>query len=349
MSIYDNREEPAYRPVEFDLQYAKNPHILKWWSPEHDNILSEQIAAKQWAWWSGKVTDEIVKSTDKKIIGTWKTTDPVCKKYAWYNVLLYFAGARAKQLGLEKAIRYPQWKVCPLCNQKFIEDSLPLPLIDRLGIDKIDFCSPCLQDKIFPNTGDNYASGEKIKKYLIELSSTIGRVPPQAFGEGATDFIDLSTDERLSLLRVLQNKPTSSRVKKLFGSWLNALIQAGVLEDGTRKTSRGIHTVATDGHVCLSLGEKTIDEFLYSRRIQHEKEPRYPEGKYRGDFKVGDIFIEYFGLTGNLEYDMKTKEKIRLCKKHGVTLIAIYPEDFVSQQRLENKLSFLIGKTSREP
>ena len=29
------------------------------------------------------------------------------------------------------------------------------------------------------------------------------------------------------------------------------------------------------------------------------------------NFKVGTTFIEYFGLTGNPDYDAKTKEKIR--------------------------------------
>ncbi|MBM3182220.1 MAG: hypothetical protein FJZ86_18025 [Chloroflexi bacterium] len=342
MSIYDHREQPAYRPVDFDPQYAKNQYILEWWTPEHDKFLSEHIAIMQWAWWSGKITDEIVKLTDKNIIETWRMTDPICKKYAWQNVLLYFAGAYVKQLGLDNKIKQPTWKICPLCNQKFVENSLPMPLIDRLGIDKIDFCSPCLQNKIFPNTGDNYASAKKIKKYLVELSSTIGRVPPQAYGEGATDFTNLSTDERLALFRVMENKPTSNRVKKLFGSWLNALIQAGVLEDGTRKASRGIQSIAKDGHVCLSLGERTIDEYLFAHGIDHKKEPRYPEGNYRGDFKVGLTFIEYFGLTGNPEYDAKTQEKIRLCKKHNITLVAIYPEDLISREKLENKLSILI-------
>ena len=38
------------------------------------------------------------------------------------------------------------------------------------------------------------------------------------------------------------------------------------------------------------------------------------------------------------------KEKIRLCKKHNITLVAIYPQDLISQQKLESKLSALITK-----
>ena len=143
-------------------------------------------------------------------------------------------------------------------------------------------------------------------------------------------------------MKLNSGKPTVRRVKAVFGSWLNVLIEAGILENGTRPTARGIQSIAKDGHVCLSLGEKTIDDFLFHNGIIHDKEPRYPEGNYRGDFKVGNTIIEYFGLTGDPEYDAKSKEKIRICKKHEITLIAIYPQDLVSQKRLENKLLALV-------
>jgi hypothetical protein len=216
--------------------------------------------------------------------------------------------------------------------------------IERLGIDKLDFCAPCLSATIFSRTGSTL-SDKAILKYLQDLALLIGRVPTQNFGEGVTDLRWLNSKEILALLELLRNKPTVERVKSVFGSWLNALIQAGVLEDGTMKTSRGTHTIAKDGHVCLSLGEKTIDDYLSLHGIHHEKEPRYPDGNYRGDFKVGTIFIEFFGLTGNPDYDAKTKEKILLCKRHNISLIAIYPQDLVSQKKLESKLSVFLQES----
>jgi hypothetical protein len=161
------------------------------------------------------------------------------------------------------------------------------------------------------------------------------------------DLIEMKNDERLALLTLLKDKPTIGRVKLVLGSWLNALIRAEILEDGTRKTSRGIQSIAKDGHVCLSLGEKTIDDYLHIHGIHHKKEPHYPEGNYRGDFEVGTAFIEYFGLTGDPEYDAKTKKKIRLCEKHNITLVALYPEDLISQERLENKLSIVVTKNKK--
>ena len=96
--------------------------------------------------------------------------------------------------------------------------------------------------------------------------------------------------------------------------------------------------MAKDGHVCLSLGEKTIDDFLYSRGIPHDKEPSYPEGNFRADFMVDGVLIEYLGLTGDPDYDAKTKLKQRICRKHGLRLIAVYPSDLVSTKKLEAKL-----------
>lgn len=343
MSVYDHRDKPAYGNFKTELRYAKNPHILKWWNSTLDDVLATQISLWQWVWYWG-IKDEIVKITAPETIEAWKGSDPRCSKYAWYNILMYFAAARAKQLGLTKSIRLPEKKICPLCNYSFIENSLPMPLIERLGIDRLDFCAPCLRDTVLPGSGNDLASEQDILKYLQDFANILERVPSPHFGEGKTDLSDLTNDERLTLLKLLKRKPLERRVKTVFGSWLNALIQAGVLEDGTRKTSRGIQSIAKDGHVCLSLGERTIDDYLHLRGIHHEKEPRYPEGNFRGDFKVGATFIEYFGLSGNLDYDAKTKEKIRLCKKHNIILIAIYPEDLISQRKLENKLSVLTAE-----
>lgn len=341
MSIYDQRDKPAYGLFKTEPHYSENQNILEWWDSYLDKLLVTQISHWQWVWYWG-ISDEIVKLTPPETIEKWRQTDPLCSRYAWYNILMYFAASRAEQLGFTKSIRSPQKKTCPLCNNNFFEDSLPMPLIERLGIDRLDFCAPCLRDTVLQGTGSKSLSGKNMIKYLQDLALLIGRVPSQNFGEGKTDLLEMSNSERLAFLKLMRNKPTTGRVKAVFGSWLNALIQAGILEDGTRKNSRGIQSIAKDGHICLSLGEKTIDEYLYTNGIHHEKEPKYPEGNYRGDFKVGATFIEYFGLTGNPDYDAKTKEKIRLCKKHNIILVAIYPQDLVIQQKLERKLSVLI-------
>jgi hypothetical protein len=335
LSVYDYRDKPAYSNFSIKSSYCRNSHILKWWTPAHDQLIVEQIEKTQWLWYWG-ITDEITKITSPEIIEAWQQEDPLCSKYAWYNILMYFAAARAQSLGLTNRIRKPKWKSCPLCNQKFIEDSLPVPLVERLGIDDLDFCAPCLSEALFEGSGS--CSKGEVLNYLRDLADMLQRVPNQNFGEEENDLKGLDFQERLTLLQILKRKPTIGRVKELFGSWLNALVQAGILEDGARRTSRGTQCLAKDGHVCLSLGEKTIDDFLYGYKIAHEKEPHYPEGNFRADFFVDGIFIEYFGLAGDPEYDAKTKLKQRICKKHGIQLISIYPSDLVDIEKLEGKL-----------
>ena len=218
MSIYDHRDKPAYRPLNIEIQYSNNIHILRWWFPKHDEILASQIFSWHWVWY-WKITDEIVKKTSPTILEYWKKSDPLCAKVAWYNVIMYFSVARAKQLGLTMMVRQPQRKICLLCNNEFIEDSLPMPLIERLGIDKLDFCALCLKDKVLQGTGNDLASEKNIVKYLKGLANVIGRVPQQSFGEGITDLLDLKSEERLALLKILQGKPSVKRVKIVFGSW----------------------------------------------------------------------------------------------------------------------------------
>jgi hypothetical protein len=108
--------------------------ILKWWSPAHDNLLATSISQEQWVWpWD--IERKLVAITPPEIIEQWRMQDPICSQYAWYNVLMYFAISRADRLGLSKNIRTAEWRVCPLCDQKFVEDSLPVPLVRRLGVD----------------------------------------------------------------------------------------------------------------------------------------------------------------------------------------------------------------------
>jgi hypothetical protein len=170
------------------------------------------------------------------------------------------------------------------------------------------------------------------------LAKIINKVPSQNYVNEISDLSEYELTDRILLLKHLQNKPTLTRVKKTFGSWFHALIEAEILEDGTRKNSRGIQCLAKDGHICLSLGEKTIDDLLFELGINHSKEPHYPEGNFRGDFLVGDVIIEYFGLIGNPEYDRKIDLKRKLAKKYSINIIEIFPKDIINTKKLINKM-----------
>jgi hypothetical protein len=314
-SQYENRTDPAYDSVMQGLvrpSMAKNSFILKWWTPEHDDIIKRLITEWQWYWYH-YITVEVVKFTDPVIIEKWKKEDKACSRGigsgAWYNVLEFFAFARSDQLGYSQSIRKAEWKICPLCNNKFLENSLPEPLARRFGASGLDFCAPCLTPRILQSTGNETLTKEEIKQYLQKLSKLLNAVPHQGFSEGDEDLLYLNYDERLAILQLLSNKPQTNLVKKYFNSWLQALIESGVLEDGTRKTSRGTMCLAKDGHTCRSLAEKTIDDFLSDHKILHSREPFYPGFNYRADFEIKGTYIEYFGLAGNNEYDNKIEAK----------------------------------------
>ena len=99
--------------------------------------------------------------------------------------------------------------------------------------------------------------------------------------------------------------------------------------------------------MCFSLGEKTVDDFLTDLRLEHEKEPPYPQSNLRADFRVGATFVEFLGLKGNSDYDEKTSAKKRLCAAAGIRLLLIEPKDLASRGRLGRKIAMALGSDVR--
>ncbi len=134
--------------------------------------------------------------------------------------------------------------------------------------------------------------------------------------------------------------------KKKYGSWFAALANTGALPNGVLPTARGIRCLAKDGHECHSLDEQRIDNWLSAHNLAHEREPSYPQhpilnpsGKRRADWNVGGVFVEYFGLVGDKDYEKKMDEKILLAQEFDIPLIAIYPSDLDSLEQKLAKLS----------
>jgi len=340
----ESRSEPAYAKMKPPAEYAKNAHILSWWTEQHDAAIIGQIESKHWLWY-WYASDAIVAVTDPQVIENWRKTDPLCSQYAWYNILMNFAAARADVNGMTSRMREPRWKECGQCRRSFREDSLPVPLVERQGADQIDFCGSCMRRVAYEGGGDPRMTRQQICDYVEDLATILQRVPSQGFGNGKWDMLDLPTPDRVRLLQLLRKQPTPEGIEKHFGSWLGALVAAGVLEGGARKTSRGIQSLAIDGHVCFSLGEKTIDDFLTRRQVPHDREPSYPEGQYRADFIVGGTFVEYLGLHGDPDYDAKTETKTAIACRHALDLILVVPEELITTARLEEVLRRVLPAT----
>lgn len=156
-------------------------------------------------------------------------------------------------------------------------------------------------------------SNEELLKRLQKFYSTHGRIP-------------LKREFNSTYIQYL----------KRFGGWNNAIKLAGFEPHNVIFSKKHI---AKDGHVCDSVAEKIVDDWLFKNNIPHERNVRYTNTKMTADFAVDKAFIEYFGLAGESKsYDAVIERKRDFCSEHGLRLIEIYPKDL-----FPNKLSEIIN------
>lgn len=180
---------------------------------------------------------------------------------------------------------------------------------------------------------DKYDLLEDLNKLYIDL----GRKPTQQ------DIIDC------------QYLPSMHTIAHYFGSLTNALRELGLSEDEISNNTR----VTPNGTVCLSRYEYLLARMLEVNNISFEKEVPYrkyiPNLKewWKCDFEIiyqnENYFVEIFGITQNQNYDIKTKNKQLVCKKHNIKLLSIFPEDIMYKnydqlyQMMKSKISHQIN------
>ena len=132
---------------------------------------------------------------------------------------------------------------------------------------------------------------------------------------------------------------------KTFGSWNNAIAAAGLPPNRShsQRMYKRTNTVALDGHLCDSVSEALIDNWLTENNISHERNVSYPETNHKADWKINingqAVFIEYFGLANDSpRYDRTTKKKQKLSQRYNFKLIEIYPQDLYPKEHLDDKL-----------
>jgi hypothetical protein len=201
--------------------YADNDHILVWWLPDYDEVLRQSVADYQWAW-RGVALTRLEPLVPKGVLRAWRDSDPQCREYSWQNVLYVFAAARAKQLGVSP--RPGLEKVCLCCSRQFLESHLSHVLIDRVGVDAIDMCPTCLFQALQP--GSRLSSPETVIAVLQALSAALQRPLKTSDLSARMDLRTLAPSARAAVVQALRVKPTTARVKELFGSWDAALAQA---------------------------------------------------------------------------------------------------------------------------
>jgi hypothetical protein len=256
----------------------------------------------------------------------------------------------------------PLKMICKYCGREFYP-VLIFPYLKSFYPPNFDinndihFCQSCLNSAFLGIYKDDKSEEQK-KDDLKNLSEILGFIPPQTYMQNPYFIRKIPKSKFDAVIKVLieiypykQKEWVSSEYnqKKCYSikdkNWLNILLNYNLLKDNVWRLSRGTKCLAEDGHECLSIAEKNIDDWLFKNNIKHEKEPYYPKddelnksGRMRADWKAGTFYLEYFGLAGNEKYDLKTLKKQKLCEQNGLNLISLYDFDLFD---LNEKLSIL--------
>lgn len=149
-----------------------------------------------------------------------------------------------------------------------------------------------------------------------------------------------SEHDRIPTKREFYNNYSAFR--RVFGTWNEAIAEAGYIPNPVRFTHK---FKAKDGHICDSLAEMIIDNWLSSHDITHQIHVYYPnQRKLSVDFLVNNThWIEFFGLKGELSaYDRQYANKHLYAQKTGIKIIPLLPQDIFPHNHLSSKLGFLM-------
>ena len=216
-----------------------------------------------------------------------------------------------------------------------------------------NYCDFCLGMVIHHQVPDFFQYGfseSEIKANMIfgvqSFFEIFGFIPKSGQNRAKTilkslDNLNFDVDV-LIVLKAIALLPTKELADEYFTSWPHLLAEANLLEL-TNRGKGGYRSIATDGHLCLSLGERAICEFLSSNGIEHSKEPLYPKhqkmnpnGLLRGDFLIGTIFVEFAGMMQNDEYAERMRNKQSLAKAKKIPWIKLETAEFEDLDRLKN-------------
>lgn len=119
--------------------------------------------------------------------------------------------------------------------------------------------------------------------------------------------------------------------------------------DYRKKWSRDYQ--CADGHYVRSLSEQSIDNWLYNNGYQHSYEKSVymktkPDAVVLSDFYLPkeDIYIEFWGIENDEQYEKRKQEKIRLYNENNLNRIDLTKEDI---KRLDDIMPRLINKFTK--
>ncbi|MCS4162599.1 hypothetical protein GGP94_003044 [Salinibacter ruber] len=222
-------------------------------------------------------------------------------------------------------------KNCEICGKEFRVIDIPDWLYRGSGeMRNCCFMCPIME---FPK-------GEDLRQAIRDFVDECGFVPKSDFGISSHSFMSrLDESKKIPVTKKFAQMGGSVNISRNFGSWFEALEKSDALPEGFRYSGTGVWCLADDGHECHSLAEQRIDNWLHDHNIDHKREPKYPEdkklnssGRRKADWLIEETgaYVEFFGMKGNDEYDLKTEQKKRVAEKNDIELISIYPSDLES-------------------
>lgn len=208
-----------------------------------------------------------------------------------------------------------------------------------LVVNGLAYCFRCCrrsQRGMFADTGFDGPWTRTVLWAIDVLVTMEFQGPPTRSQLARLTVTDPDVADTVMLARMLLALPdpngASPRPLRPPRSWMEWLQLAGHLADGTRG-ARGTASIASDGHSCRSLFERSIDDFLSRTGIAHEVEPHYPwDDEFnttglRADWRLADgTFVEAFGMDSQKYLD-KVERKYALAERHQIRLIALAPRD----------------------
>lgn len=268
------------------------------------------------------------------LIGRTRRVLPLCNK-CWFWIAEFTplqSLAYVSEDFKERVRRLSSQQTCPICRRKFVWLSKEVRYtfeVPFLPARHIEICPRCVERAIFgdPGTGESTSHLEKFKR----IADLLGVVPDKTgFVYDQAETLEIA----IEVTKLMHQIPSFQALAKQESSWFKLLVASGVLLEGTRPTHYGTMVLARDGHECLSLAEKTIDDLLFDHCIPHEKEPRYPGADYRADWKIiaggTEVFIELFGLDGEPNYTKRKRKKLAYAEQAGMTIVALERNELVN-------------------
>ena len=77
-------------------------------------------------------------------------------------------------------------------------------------------------------------------------------------------------------------------------------------------------TLTQEGKPCRSIHEAMYDAYLHWKDIKHDHEVPVEFLPFIADFKIGNKFVEIFGMKGFSVYDAKMRRKKKAYRKHHI-------------------------------